>query len=272
MSAPAWAGDGPAHPGEVRLSAVELAACFDMLDLGATPPTFRLPSPARSEPERRQHLDAVLLDLQHRGLTDRGGPNERVGRLLRVLAHPDHQIDLIRSEPAGTLVAIGAAAHGGGTLATRQGDEITLAPIPGTALAPTVVGLLGPLTPGSGQTVTIPADVFDTARHDAVDGKLSTWAERLTEMGIPRLDALSCLHMCTGVHVLGQLGTVHYIDGSARLSPWVIGFHRADAGYYLQLRKPRQHDGTMVVTICPLDTALLTQLVEELLKTGAYQP
>lgn len=272
VSAPVWARSGSARPVDVRLSPIEMDACFELLGLGETPPTLDLPSPGRTVPKRQDHLDAILLDLQRRGMADRRGPSEQVTELLRVLAHPDHQLDLrMYDEHRGGLTAIAAARRGNGVLTVYEGNQISLAAIRTSALVPTVVGLVGQMCPGRGAAVNVPADAFDTAWQATTDGQLSDLVDQLTEVGIPRADVVSCMHMCRGIRALGQLGTVHYSGRSARLGPWVIGFHRTDAGYYLQLRRPGPY-GREVVTICPLNAPRLTQLAAELLDAGPAQP
>jgi ESAT-6 protein secretion system EspG family protein len=154
----------------------------------------------------------------------------------------------------------------------RRGDEVTLSVVRGAALVTAVVGLIGPMSPGRGAAVNVPADLFDEARTATTDGHISSLVDWLTDMGMPRGDVSSLIHMCRDIRALGQIDTVHHVGRSARLGPWVIGFHRTDAGYYLQLRKSSSYGGE-TVTIRPLDAPQLAQLAEELLKAGrARQP
>jgi hypothetical protein len=272
MTAHDWAPCSSARPVEVRLSTVEVEACFELLGLGEPPPSLQLPSPGRTLPERQNHLDAVLLGLRRRGLADRNRPSEELAGPLRVLARPDRQLDLRIHSPHGELVAIAAAARRNGALAVRQGDQMTIGTVRRTALVPAVVGLIGPMTPGPGATVNVPADLFEEAWETATDRHPASLVDRLTEMGIPRRDVSSLIHMCRGTGALGQIGAVHYDGRSARPSPWVIGFHRTDAGYYLLLRKPSAYGGA-TVTIRPLDAPRLAQLAEELLNNkGTRRP
>lgn len=244
-----------------------MEACFELLGLGEAPASLQLPSPGRTVPERHEHLDAVLLDLHRRGMADRNRPSEELAVPLRVLARPDHQLDLRIHSPDGALVASAAAARGNGALAIRRGEEVTVAAVRGTALVSAVVGLIGPMSPGRGAAVNVPADLFDEARQATTDGHISSLVDWLTEMGMRRGDVSSLIHMCRGIRALGQIGVIHYVGRSARLGRWVIGFHRTEAGYYLLLRKPGTYGGE-TVTIRPLDAPQLAQLAEELLKAG----
>lgn len=268
MSTFEWRGHGSSRPAEFRLSTVELDACYELLGLGGTPPMLDLPSPGRTVPERRDHLDTVLLGLRRRGLADTDQPNDQVAGLVRVLARPDHQFDLsIHGRPDDRLVAIGAAASGRGTLAVRRGDQVSLTSVRSAALVPGVIGLIEPINPGRGASMNVPADLFEAAWKATTDGHLSSFVERLTDMGVPRANVSSCIHMCHGIRAVGQLGTVHYEGQTPRLGAWTIGFHRAETGDYLQLRKPGDYGGE-TVTICPLDPHRLNRLAEELLNAG----
>lgn len=257
----------------MRLSPVELDACWDLLGLGDPPATLRLPSPGQSLSDRRRHLDSVLTGLRRRGLAGGSGPDEHLAKMLRRLARPDRQLDLILRGEQGTLVAIGADARGSGVLAVRHDEQVTLAPVRSTALVPALVGVVGPMTPGIGRTANLPADAFDAALKATRDGNLWSLADRMVETGIPREDASSCVRMCLGVRRLGQLGTAFRQDGAMRLGPWVIGFHLAESGYFLQLRKPGRYDRVSTIIMCPLDAPRLAQKAGELLAAGpALQP
>jgi EspG family len=190
----------------LRLLGVEFDACWEMLGLGERPPTVALPSPGRTLAERRRLLDSVLDALRRRGLADGSGLDRRVAGLLRLLAHPDYQLDLrLFSHSAGSLVAIGAVAGGYGVLLSQQADHISIRPARPAQMVIEVVGLVGPMAAAVGRTVNLPAEIFDTARQMAADGTLWTMADHLVELGIPRLDASSCVHMCTGALTYGQL-------------------------------------------------------------------
>lgn len=113
------------------------------------------------------------------------------------------------------------------------------------ALVPAVVGLVGPMNPGRGATVNVPADLFDEARKATTDGHIPSLVDWPTEMGMRRADVSSLIRMCRGIRALGQIGAIHYVGRSPRLGPWVIGFHRTALG-----------------------TPQLAQLAEQLLKAG----
>jgi hypothetical protein len=106
-------------------------------------------------------------------------------------------------------------------------------------------------------------------------------ADRLVELGTPRIDAHSLARMCTGVTAYGQVGALARGGGAEGRAPargggaegrgaegrapargggaerrgrWVVGFHRTPTGDFLQLRKPSA-SGRPHVTIAPVTAA-----------------
>lgn len=274
MSAPAWSGSSgadPAQGGLVRLSAAELDACFELLGFAGTPSLLQLPSPGRSGRERQHHLDSVLVALRRRGLADAGGPSETLAGLVRVLHRPERQLDLsLHAGAQGALVATGAARRGYGALAVRQGEQVALAPLRTSGLVGAMVGLIGPMSRPMGRSVNVPAEAFDAAWEATTDGSLWTMADNLVREGVDPSNASACARMCQGISALGQLGTAFYREGVAWFGPWVIGIHRTEEGYYLQLRQQNRYGGE-TVSIHPLDAPRLAQLAEQLLAAGPAQ-
>jgi EspG family len=253
---------------EVRLSAVEMDACWEMLRLGDTPLTLTLPSPGRSYAERDQILAEVLTQLQYRGLGTRSGPNDLVARPLRLLARPDYQVDLrLGGDPYGEIIGIGAVAGEQAVVVFRRDELIRIMPVRPAQVVAALLGVVGQIRPGAGRPVNIPADIYDDARRATTDNNLWTMADELVARDVPRLDASSWVRMCTGVRAFGQLGSAFWPEGVQRFGPWVIGFHRAESGHFLQLRRPGVAGGC-TVTVCPVEASRLYHLVTELLAAG----
>lgn len=255
---------------ELMLSAIELDACWELLGLGDTPETLLLPSPGRDWAERREIMGGVLADLARRGLADRSSPIDALARPLRLLAAPDYQVDLrLGGEPHGTVVAIGAVAGPHGAALVQYGDRIQVQSMRPTQIVAALLGLCGPIQPGIGRPVNVPADLYDAAQRATTDGNLWTMADNLVSGGLPRADASSWVRMCTGVRAYGQLGVTFWPEGARRPGSYVVGFHQTEAGHFLQLRRPADHGGCRAtLTVCPVDAHRLARLTEELLATG----
>jgi hypothetical protein len=254
----------------VRLSPCEFTACWDALDLGDTPVVLSRCGPGNGfDAAHRRDAMAALVG---RGLSDGVRPHPSLAEPLRLLAHPDYSLDIRFG--AGPTVGLGAIAVTRGVTATMTtaGADGPLELTAGTAapMAATLLGLLaaaGPVTPGVGRPVNIPAETLDraladvqratdphtNASHTNASRGTGLWAvaDRLEAAGIPRIDAASMVRMCEGMWCRGQLGVTAHFGGPPRRAPWVIGFHATPAGWFMQLRR----DST--VTICPTDTTRL---------------
>jgi hypothetical protein len=183
---------------------------------------------------------------------------------LRLLAGAELTLDLrFRGD---TLVAGLAACHANRcTLAVRHGAQIALLDVPVDAAAPALVELIGPVTPGPGAVVTLPAATLDAARSVAPDDP-GRFAEELVWRGVSRLDAGRLVRMCSGVRQRGQFGaTARPGGGRRRRAPYVVGMHRTDDGHFRQLR--RTESGSTTVTIGPVTAQGLVDDLADL--TGA---
>jgi hypothetical protein len=58
--------------------------------------------------------------------------------------------------------------------------------------------------------------------------------------------------MCTDITVAGQFGATGYTDGIEHRSPWVVGFHRAANGDFLQLRRADGLGRSETLTVAPI--------------------
>jgi len=255
-----------ASAGAIRLSPIEVLACWEALDLGDPPFLLRLRRPGGTEAaqlESRRRLAAALAGLAGRGLSDGVSPAPALAGPLRLLAGADYLLDIRFTGPAGrAILGLGAIAGArGAAVVSNDGlGPMDLVPVDGARVASTLIGLLGSVEPGTGLPVNLPAAVFDEACAAARDGNLWTLADELQVRGVPRREATSLARMCGGVDFGGQLGVTTRFDGPERRGPWVVGFVRGGGRYFLQLRR----DDT--VTVCPTDSNRLVSHWRELLE------
>ena len=255
------------------LSPVEFVACWAALDLGDPPLLLELRSPGHTVGDRDELLRRALAGLRERGLCDGGLPPEPLASALRLLAQPDYELDIrLAGGRRGMLLGLGAVAGARGVVVISGDGPLRLLPMDGARVAATLVGLAGELTPGVGRPVNIPADLLDESRAAARAGNLWTLADELVRRGVTRQDAGSLARMCDGIDHVGQLGATWWPGGRSRRAPWVVGFHRAAAGHFMQLRRPpadRPGAGE-TVTVCPTEADRLIRqwrdLVEHLLQ------
>ena len=97
--------------------------------------------------------------------------------------------------------------------------------------------------------MNLDAALLDRARAQAGDGGPWTLADTLVELGTPRVDAHS---LTQDVHRRQGLGPDRGAGSRRRHGrrSWVVGFHRAQSGDFLQLRRPTG-PGCAHVTIAP---------------------
>jgi len=283
LNAPPRPGPGLDWSRAVRLSPVEFLACWAALRLGDPPLALDLRPSGTTLEERRQIHHAAFAGLAGRGLADRSGPVVPLAGALRLLATAPYLYDLRLTGATGPanpaewpaeLVAVGAAAREHGVVAVLGGGELALLPVPGPRVPPTLVELIGPLTPARARPVNVPAELLDLACRKVPDGDLWALADRLVEYGVLPADANALARMCTGITAAGQLGATAQFGAAPDSAPapdgtngqrrgrWVVGFHRGQAGDCLQLRRPTNTQG-VTVTIAPITAPkLLAQLAD----------
>jgi hypothetical protein len=247
-------------PDTVVMSRTELLACWEALALGEPPTLLRLrrPGATRVAQHHADRLLAIALDsLGQRGLSHGGQPDATLARMLRTVAHADYHLDIRYSNPTGAerpVLGVGAvtAAYGVVLIGADGAGPVQLWASDATAVAPTLLGLLGDVPTGRGAPVNIPTAVLDEAAHASADSGFWALADQLRTRGISSAESSALAHMCTGAVFGGQLGATARYGGPDRRGPWIIGFHRhRDGGYFMQLRR------SATLTVCPTNTPRL---------------
>lgn len=255
------------HPAAIQLTPTELLACWEALRLGEAPVLFRLRRPGWTPAERAEAdglLREAMAGLAQRGLSDGSRPAPVLVGLLRVIAHADYHLDIRYANQSGTgrpVLGIGAVAGAQGAIVLSHdgAGPIRLRPLDGSRVAGALLDLLGPITPGEGTPVNIPADTLDTAASRLAKGDgFAALTDELRALGVDRQAANSLARMCSGILGGGQLGATARYGGPERRAPWVIGFHRTGSGHFMLLRKA----GT--VTVAPTDPPRLAHQWREL--------
>lgn len=267
VTAVEYARPRPAAAGELRLSAVEFDGLWEILGLGERPAGLALPSPGRTEAERRRILNQVLEELRRRGLAVRqvrGLPHRWVAELLGTLARPRRTVEL---HVSGGRVALAALAGDRATLAARHGDQVWAVSLPPDRLVPSLIGLLGEIKPGVARPVNVAAEVFDAAREAAgQDTSWSEWtvADELSSRGVARNEASSLARSFAGVRMVAQFTTHGTVEGRERPGPWAVGVHRGETGHFVSVRRPGEVGDS--ISVAPVDAPRLIRHLVELLR------
>jgi hypothetical protein len=229
---------GPGLRLSVRLSGRELLARWETFELGVPPALLPLFSPARSHQEHRRWMSEAMSALGRRNLVQGGRPCLGLAEALRLLARPEYLLDLrCGAGPDRMLLGLGAVAGERGVTVVSDGSPqgpFELLTMDSVRIAGSLLELLGPIHAGVGRPVNIPADQLDQARAEA-HRDLWRMADSLQQQGVPRIDVTALVRMVTGIRAGGQLG----VTIAERRASWVVGFHAAEAGWFLQLRRPR---------------------------------
>jgi L-alanine-DL-glutamate epimerase-like enolase superfamily enzyme len=243
------------------LSLAEFEVSWELLRLGETPVQLDPPSAGRTMEERRRIVAEVTAGLHRRGLGDGRGPHPVLAERLRLLATGDELDVRFRAD---TLVAAVAACHRDRcTLAVRHAGEIALLDLHADEAGAALVELIGPVVPGPGRAVHLPAGVLDAVRA-ASPRDPHRFTEELIVRGVDAQDATLLVQMCSGARHGGQLGATTRRTAGRRRAPHVIGVHRTDQGCYRQVR--RAVAGRATVTVAPVDGP---ELVAELAALGS---
>jgi hypothetical protein len=249
----------------VGLTPAELWAVWPHATRSAPPAVLGLRSPGRDRIAHDRAVAAARGTLTHRGLLDEHGhPTPELTHALRVLAGPDHTLDLRHAAaPDRMTVGLGAVRGGHGAVVlteqtagprdTAVAESYDLAVGDATGVADTLLATLGPIRRGPGRPVNIPTDLLDGAL--AAHGP-DRWAvaDHLAARGVDRAETDALARMVTDVRAGAQLGA----PVAGRRAGHVVGVHATRRGWYVQLRRA----GTL--TVAPADAATLARHWHEL--------
>lgn len=238
------------------LSVDEFDVAWELLDLGDTPAVLEVQRSGRTYPERDRIVADAIHTLRDRGLVRGSAPVPALAADLATPACAATVRDLVVTAPV-RFAAIAATGESSCVLAVRLDDRVALARVPPGRAAAELVDLLGPVHPGPGPSVRIPARVlFDAV--SACGGERDRFTTELMRRGVDGPDALAVLRMgeLTGA---GQLGA----RSRGRRAAYPLLLHVTARGVYRQRRVP--HDGgETVVEAGPVDAPTLSRELDEL--------
>ncbi|MCP2260454.1 EspG family protein [Streptoalloteichus tenebrarius] len=255
--------DGATLAEPLTLSALEFDVLWEHLDLGPMPLPIKVPSPGRTWSERSALAERAWAGLAGRGLGSAPHVEPRLADLLRLLAHPEREVD--GRIWLGRRVRVLAAATGDdAVLAVLDGEWLTLREAAATGLPREAVGVLPPCSAGPGHSVTLPSADLDAAVASC-DGSPEGLASALQARGVRSEDARALARMTRDASRLGQFGAAaRDALGRRRRTAWVVGFFDTPEGRYLQVRRAREGCAPWS-TVCPTDQRRLLAHVEEAL-------
>lgn len=228
----------------VTVTATEFDVAWEDLGLGPTPTVLRLPSPGRTEGERRRIRHAVRTTL--------GGRAAALPDLLESLARPVERLEL-RTRGLHAVRAL-AAAGSRRVLAVRRADTVSLTCC--DSLPDALLGVLPTAPPGAGAACTAPTAVITCALH-APDVRRA-----LLDQDVPVTEAGLLARMLTSGPRTTQIAATG--DGP-------VTVHDGPGGRYL-ITHSTAEDGVPWTTVAPVDARGLRHRVGSLLDGGAGSP
>jgi hypothetical protein len=253
--------------GGVETDPVEISTLeFDVLwehyhGVDQMPLVLRVPSPGRTDDERKRIVRGVWDGLASRGLGSPVDANPLLVHLLSLLRRPDREIDG-RLWLGGEVRLLTAATGDDAVLAVLANGRLTLRPAEATGLPRFALLPLPSVAAGPGQSITLPTADFEAAAKEA--RKQEELAVELRNRGVRSGDAQALAEMIGDIVNRGQYGNAYRDRWGRRVrAPRVISFFDTEAGRYLQIRRESEESEPWT-TISPANPRRLLQHLTEL--------
>ena len=255
-------GIGAVETDPVEISALEFDVLWEhYFGPDGMPLVLRVPSPGRTDDERKRIVRDVWAGLARRGLGTPVDPHPLLTRLLQLLRRPDRELDG-RLWVGSELRVLVAATGDDAVMATKSGGRLRLTPADATGLPRFALSVLPPAPPGPGLSITLPTADFEAAAIQA--RKQEELAVALRTRGVRDSDAKTLAEMIGDIVHRGQYGSATRDRWGRRVrAPRVISFFDTAAGRYLQTRRAAE-GAEPWTTVSPTDHRRLLQHLTEL--------
>jgi hypothetical protein len=253
---------GGVETGPLDISTLEFDVLWEHYHGEAQMPlVLRVPSPGRTDDERRRIVRGVWDGLASRGLGTPVDAHPGLTHLLSLLPRPDREIDG-RLWLGGEVRLLAAATGDAAVLAVLANGRLTLRPADATGLPRFALSVLPEVPAGPGQSITLPSADFEAAAKEA--RKQEELAAALRERGVRVGDAQALADMIGDIVHRGQYGSASRDKWGRRVrADRVISFFDTEAGRYLQVRR-ESPDTEPWTTISPANPRRLLQHLTEL--------
>lgn len=251
----------------IELSRLEFDVLWEHLELGSLPTVLDMPRHGATVEERNVLSKQAWKSLADKKLGWPGQVESTVERRLRRLVRPEWELDarLWLTEAGPRTSALIAAARSVATVAVLDAERLTLAAAPTHRITREAVALLPPHPPGTGGSITVPADVLDAAAARAGSNP-SALRRVLHARGVGKGEARKITEASTGIIRLGHFGAAHTPATGKRIrAGHAVSVYDSQHGRYLFTRKP-SGDQWWITLLPGTDAAILRQL-DELLDT-----
>lgn len=247
--------------GRFALTWPEYDFLWEHLDLGQRPTILNIDSHGHTFAERDELRAAAWRSLTAKGFGDPGDLDPDLEACLRLLARPEWEVDgrlhLSADEPRTSMLL--GANRAKAAVGLLDGTHLTVWRTSATGLARAAVAELPPHPPGTGVSITLPAETLDACATRA--GSDPAGLQRaLVSSGLGKDEARKIVEVLGHVVRFGHLGAAHTPRHGAReRADHVVSFYDNPLGRYLFTRRAEW------VTLAPGSPPAIIRQVEELL-------
>jgi hypothetical protein len=255
----------------VELTTLEFEVLWEQFRYDEPPVILRMPSPGRTEQERREIVWSTLDGIQAKGLGRPGEFNPLMVQLMANLNRPKKELDA-RFYQVGTTKIVGAVQDQQATIAILQGNTVTMKPASVTGVVHDIVTMLPKVPAGKGQSVSIQTSKFEKAAEGARTRAL--FQANLIDQGTREDDARNLTEMIGDISAQGQFGAAARDQwGGRKRADHIVGYWESNEGRYIQIKRTAP-DGTAWTTFSPADHRRIEQHVrtmfEQILNRDQY--
>ncbi|HET9143228.1 ESX secretion-associated protein EspG [Actinophytocola sp.] len=244
---------------------LEFDVLWEHLGLGVPPVVLDVASHGATLDERAALAEQVWESLAERGLGWPGQVDDRLRASLRMLVHSEWELDarlqLTTSGPPTRALIVANRADA--TVAIRHATRVRLQAAPADRIVREALALLPAHPPGTGRSITLPAQALDAAAARA-GASPDALANALASQGLGHAEARTIADVAGNVIRFGHFGAARTRRGEQRRrAGHVVSVYDTHQRRYLFTRKPSS--GTPWVTLLPGTEAALTRQLNELL-------
>ncbi|MFC4856700.1 ESX secretion-associated protein EspG [Actinophytocola glycyrrhizae] len=247
--------------GRFTLSWLEYDILWEHLGLGRRPPILDINSHGRTFDERAELRTSAWNSLARKGAGAPGDLHPDLEFGLRLLARPEWELDgrlHLSADGPRTSVLIGARKTAA-AVGVLDAERFTVWRTAASGIARTAVAQLPACPPGTGLSITLPADTLDACAARAGNDP-GTLQRALVSSGLGKDEARKLVGVVGQVVRFGHLGAAHTPrHGARQRAGHVVSFYDNPLGRYLLTRRDSW------VTLAPGSPPAITRQVEELL-------
>ncbi|GLY52613.1 ESX secretion-associated protein EspG [Lentzea sp. NBRC 102530] len=248
--------------GEIVCTFAELDLLGAALQLDVRQFPFAIPHHATATDERLRLAHTAQSDLAARGLIRNGDLAPELVRTLTVFAKARVSIAMCGNADQHHHLAVAAIDDHTAVIAVQQHESLHFTFAEPDAVVRRLIGLLPPLKPGPGTSITVAADPPKPARRPEQDFSELTFTSTVRQATTPRAAAVELLRQPR----LGGGDFVVTVRSRHNSTSTTMGWLDTHSGRYAVLNETDQ-DGRLHATYTPSDLAGLDRQLTRIVRS-----